>query len=87
MRTTHASNAKVMGRAHRSSPYHRRMLNADAAYSRTLTLVLSENDWRALREAEPDAVAWLQEQIRHRLAAADAPTPRPSVYAFYDDEY
>ena len=64
------------------------MLNADAAaHSRTLTLVLSENDWRALRDAEPDAVAWLQQQIRNRLATPQVPLARPSVYAFYDDEY
>jgi hypothetical protein len=31
--------------------------------------VLPESDWRALRAAEPDAVAWLQARIRERLAA------------------
>lgn len=87
MRTAHASNAKVMRCVDGCRPYHRRMLNTDPAYSRTLTLVLSETDWRALREIEPDAVAWLQAQIRARLTTADVPTPRPSVYAFYDDEY
>jgi hypothetical protein len=65
------------------------MLNANSAYTRTLTLVLSESEWRALRDIEPDAVGWLQAQIRSRLAAEDAtrPTPRPPVYAFHDDEY
>jgi hypothetical protein len=65
------------------------MLNSNPAYTRTLTLVLSESEWRALRDVEPDAVAWLQSQIRHRLTAEDAPkpTPRPPVYAFHDDEY
>ena len=36
--------------------------------TRTLTVVLPESDWRAFRAAEPDAVGWLQEQIRSRLA-------------------
>jgi hypothetical protein len=65
------------------------MLNSQPAYTRTLTLVLSESEWRALRDVEPDAVAWLQAQIRHRLTAEDAskPAPRPPVYAFHDDEY
>jgi hypothetical protein len=36
------------------------------ATSRTLTVVLSESDWQALRAVEPDAVGWLQERIRER---------------------
>ena len=89
MRTTHETNAKVMRISHAPRPYHRRMLNAEPAYTRTLTLVLTETEWRALREIEPDAVAWLQTQIRTRLtdAGEKVPQPRPSVYAFYDDEY
>ena len=73
----------------RSGPIIARMLNTDTPYTRTLTLVLQEDEWRALRDVEPDAVAWLQSQIRSRLAAQDAtrPTPRPPVYAFHDDEY
>jgi hypothetical protein len=46
------------------------------ATSRTLTVVLSESDWRALREVEPDAVGWLQERIRERLGTA-APDQQP----------
>ena len=66
-----------------------RMLRTDIPYTRTLTLVLQESEWRALRDIEPDAVGWLQSQIRNRLTAEDAPkpTPRPPVYAFHDDEY
>jgi len=45
------------------------------ATSRTLTVVLSESDWQALRAVEPDAVGWLQERIRERLGAA-APETR-----------
>ena len=65
------------------------MLNTETPYTRTLTLVLQETEWRALRDVEPDAVAWLQAQIRSRIAPEDAPRPtnRPPVYAFHDDEY
>jgi hypothetical protein len=66
------------------------MLNTNPAYTRTLTLVLAESEWRALRDVEPDAVGWLQSQIRQRLITAENaphPTPRPPVYAFHDDEY
>ena len=53
--------------------------------TRTLTVVLPEADWRALRAAEPDAVAWLQRQIRSRL---DAPAASGTAAADdIDDEY
>jgi hypothetical protein len=45
------------------------MVNAEGLPTRTLTIVLPESDWRALRAAEPDAVAWLQARIRERLAS------------------
>ena len=60
------------------------MLRTDLA-TRTVTLVLSESEWRALREVEPDSVAWLQSQIRNRLAA-NAPVTPPSDVS-EDDEY
>ena len=66
------------------------MLRTDIPYTRTLTLVLQESEWRALRDLEPDAVGWLQSQIRNRLTTgqdAPHPAPRPPVYAFHDDEY
>ena len=44
-------------------------LGSNAA-SRTLTIVLSESEWQALRAVEPDAVGWLQERIRERLGTA-----------------
>lgn len=51
------------------------MLTTDLPATRTLTLVLPESDWRALRDAEPDAVGWLQLQIRRRLnPSAGAPS-------------
>ena len=45
------------------------MINVEGLPTRTLTIVLPESDWRALRAAEPDAVAWLQARIRERLAS------------------
>ncbi len=45
--------------------------------TRTLTLVLPESDWKALRAAEPDALGWLHSLIRERLtSSAAAWTPR-----------
>ena len=52
------------------------MLNTEHTATRTLTLVLPESEWRALREAEPDALAWLQACIRERLTAASGPARR-----------
>jgi len=43
------------------------MSDVRAVNSRTLTVVLSESDWRALRAVEPDAVGWLHGQIRERI--------------------
>ena len=64
------------------------MLQTDLAQTRTLTLVLPESEWRALRDIEPDAVAWLQSQIRRRLLPAE-PAARPAATDEYDqyDEY
>ena len=78
----------------RRGPYDQGMIDAESAPTRTLTIVLPESDWRALRAAEPDAVAWLQERIRERLAAPGAEsksyaTPAPAAGDTYwgDDEY
>ncbi len=49
------------------------MTDADAVPTRTLTLVLPESDWKALRAAEPDAIGWLRTQIQNRLSGASAP--------------
>jgi hypothetical protein len=51
-------------------------LRSDAT-SRSLTVVLSENDWQALRAVEPDAVGWLQQAIRERIGSA-APEQKPA---------
>jgi hypothetical protein len=47
------------------------LTEAGAVSTRTLTIVLPESDWQALRTAEPDAIAWLQAQIRRRLEVTD----------------
>jgi hypothetical protein len=44
--------------------------------TRTLTIVLPEADWHALRNVEPDAIGWLQERIRERLGAQSEPSLR-----------
>jgi hypothetical protein len=49
------------------------MINGESNPTRTLTLVLPEADWKALRAAEPDAIGWLRAQIQHRLAVPSAP--------------
>jgi hypothetical protein len=43
------------------------LTEAGVVTTRTLTIVLPESEWQALRTAEPDAIAWLQAQIRRRL--------------------
>jgi hypothetical protein len=43
------------------------LTEAGSIATRTLTIVLPEAEWQALRTAEPDAIGWLQAQIRQRL--------------------
>jgi hypothetical protein len=45
------------------------MMTTESTATRTLTIVLPESEWRALRTAEPDAIGWLQAQIRQRLSS------------------
>jgi hypothetical protein len=54
------------------------MINSESNATRTLTLVLPEADWKALRAAEPDAIGWLRAQIQNRLAVPAAPWSRSS---------
>ena len=44
--------------------------------TRTLTIVLRESQWQALRHVEPDAIGWLQDRIRERLGSQAEPAPR-----------
>jgi hypothetical protein len=67
------------------------MMHPEVAETRTLTIVLPESDWRALRAQEPDAIAWLQAQIRRRLDGAPAGTSnapaRTPTDAWSGDDY
>ena len=49
------------------------LTEAGVVTTRTLTIVLPESEWQALRTAEPDAIGWLQAQIRQRLGDERAP--------------
>jgi hypothetical protein len=54
--------------------------------TRTLTIVLPESEWQALRTAEPDAIGWLQKLIRQRLGNESKPDAQPSS-SWADDDY
>jgi len=73
--------------------YDANIMNPESNPTRTLTLVLPEADWKALRAAEPDAIGWLRAQIQNRLATSDAswsnPTPGTKAESYWgnEDEY
>ena len=76
MRAAHGFDQNSMVVSRRRSPYHRPMHSHIATEdTRTLTVVLPEADWRALRQAEPDALGWIQQQIRARLSTRAASAP------------
>jgi hypothetical protein len=54
-------------------------MNSESNPTRTLTLVLPEADWKALRAAEPDAIGWLRAQIQNRLATSGTPWSNPAA--------
>jgi hypothetical protein len=62
------------------------LTEAGSTPTRTLTIVLPESDWQALRTAEPDAIGWLQKQIQQRLGSESKPEVRQSS-SWADDEY
>ena len=80
---------------HDSGSYDANTMNlteAGSTATRTLTIVLPESEWQALRTAEPDAIGWLQAQIRQRLGekpgAQRFNSPGGSTAESYaDDEY
>jgi hypothetical protein len=63
------------------------MPTPEFADTRTLTLVLNESDWHALRELEPDTVSWLQSRIRERLTTARAADDDGEVDWLLGDDY
>ena len=70
MQPAHRCHVKVLRDAHDSGSYDPITMNlteAGTSATRTLTIVLPESEWQALRTAEPDAIGWLQAQIRQRL--------------------
>jgi len=76
--------------------YDASIMNPESNLTRTLTLVLPEADWKALREAEPDAIGWLRTQIQNRLATQGAnwssnasPAPATTAESWWgnEDEY
>jgi hypothetical protein len=76
--------------------YDASIMNPESNLTRTLTLVLPEADWKALREAEPDAIGWLRTQIQNRLATQGAawsssasPAPGTTAESWWgnEDEY
>jgi hypothetical protein len=73
--------------------YDASIMNPEANPTRTLTLVLPEADWKALREAEPDAIGWLRAQIQNRLATSgtawSSPTAASTSESWWgnEDEY
>jgi hypothetical protein len=89
MRLAHGSDAKFMVANAERGSYHPRMLHCDLQETRTLTVVLPEAEWRALRDAEPDALGWLQRQIRNRLGIGAASAQTTSIATEYstEDEY
>jgi len=60
------------------------LTEAGVVTTRTLTIVLPESEWQALRTAEPDAIGWLHSQIRRRLGD-EAASKRQDESSF--DEY
>jgi hypothetical protein len=90
MRGVHGCDAKSMVAIGTAHSYHPSMLHTDLSETRTLTVVLPEAEWRALRDAEPDALGWLQRQIRNRLSSTEEP-PKPATAAVREysteDEY
>ena len=61
------------------------LTEAGVVTTRTLTIVLPESEWQALRTAEPDAIGWLQAKIRRRLD--DEPGTRRAQDEPAFDEY
>jgi hypothetical protein len=42
-----------------------------------ISVVLNNEDWKALLQLQPEPVSWLKECIRQRITAASRPAPSP----------
>jgi hypothetical protein len=72
MHNVHGMNAKVRDDRMANSAYDLCAMNDQKGYvTRTLTIVLPEPEWQALRSAEPDAIGWLHDRIKERLSTSD----------------
>ena len=96
IRRRHRFHQKVMRDTWWTVFYDASIMNPESNLTRTLTLVLPEADWKALREAEPDAIGWLRAQIQNRLATQGAnwssnasPAPATTAESWWgnEDEY
>ena len=70
MRRAHSTHVKVLCDTHERRDLSCKSMNlteTGVVTTRSLTIVLPEAEWQALRTAEPDAIGWLQAQIRQRL--------------------
>ena len=88
MRDAHRCHVKVLRTRMTTETYHSISWTSRrraALTTRTLTIVLPESEWQALRTAEPDAIGWLQAQIRRRLG--DEQTPKRQQDDSVSDEY
>ena len=79
IRPGHRFHQKVMRDTCSTVFYDANIMNPESNLTRTLTLVLPEADWKALREAEPDAIGWLRAQIQNRLATSGTPWSSPTA--------
>lgn len=96
IRLPHRFHQKLMQDTCSTVFYDANIMNPESNLTRTLTLVLPEADWKALREAEPDAIGWLRAQIQNRLATQGAewssnasPAPATTAESWWgnEDEY
>ena len=88
MRHAHRCHVKVLRDTHDTGTLSSDLMNlteAGVVTTRTLTIVLPESEWQALRTAEPDAIGWLQAQIRRRLG--DEPASKRQDESNWSDDY
>ena len=69
-----------------ASPYDGFVMPIDVLETRSLTVVLSETEWLALRTVERDPIAYLKDQIKSRLKGEAKPdSSSQSAFSETDD--